>query len=128
MKAFEAHPAATEDVIQKHILQYLRMALPNAVIHHSPNQVQRSGKAAKIEVTKKLGMGMVAGYPDLVVHWRGVTAFIEVKRPKEYPTPHQREVHENLRRNGCMVMVCRSVSDAEGFVRELKVLTKGAGF
>lgn len=131
-KRYEAHPAAAESVIQKHVISHLVMRLPGAVIHHSPNEVNRSGKAAMIEVAKKKSIGMLPGFPDLFVLWRGVLGFFEVKKPKQYPTAEQRDVMDRLKANGAdVVMVGRSVSDAEDFVIAMRAVLaekgKGAG-
>lgn len=111
---------ASEDQIHRSVVQFLRVKLPNAIIHHSANQVQRGGRGGMIEVVKKKNMGMMPGFPDLVIFHAGRVGFIEVKAPKKYPTQTQREVGLELQAQGHIWMVCRSIDDAEEFVSQIK--------
>jgi hypothetical protein len=74
----------TEDSIQKSVVQYLRGMLDGAIVHHSRNEGNRAGKKGMLDGVRGKRIGVVAGYPDLICHWRGLTFFVEVKRPKQY--------------------------------------------
>ena len=51
-----------EDDLQKHVIQWLEIALPdNSVYHHSPNEGVRH-----VAFRRRLkAMGMAAGWPDI---------------------------------------------------------------
>lgn len=113
-------PKDLEAGIQGAILKFLKLALPGAVIHASPNGAVLAGnsKARSIAMAQLKAAGMLVGYPDLCVLWRGQAWYFECKRPGEKPTEAQVEVGERLERNGGRWAVVRSVTDAESCVRE----------
>lgn len=102
-----------EDAIQASIFEYLSKQLNGAIIHHSRNEGNRRGKAGIIDGARGKRLGVRAGYPDLVIHWQGVTFFIEVKAPKKYLGPKQKEVRDILEGQGFQYFLCRSVEDAQ---------------
>ena len=61
-------PRTPEERFQRQVVAHLRIALPGAIVVHAAN-----------ERTASREQGMVPGYPDLVVHWRGITFCVELK-------------------------------------------------
>ena len=58
--------------------------------------------------TKKFkAMGFKKGMPDLCIP--SLKLFIEFKGTKGKPTPDQIKVINNLRKNGCIAYICRSI-------------------
>lgn len=101
--------APSERTIQRAILRRMAQVLPaDAVWLHVPNQ------GPNPDFTKALlGDGLKPGCPDLLLFHAGRAFGLEVKRPKEYPDPVQREFHGRLEAAGVPVAVVRSVQDAE---------------
>jgi hypothetical protein len=103
----------TEALIHKAILQYLRLALPKAIIHHSANEVALSGADVARAIGKAKGLGMAKGFPDLIVlpfaHIGPL--FFEVKTPKGKLTETQAAMLDRLGALGYRVAVVRSVQD-----------------
>ena len=92
--------ASPERRIHLAVLGYLRLRLPDAAIHHSANEIGLAGKAVARQIAKAKHMGMMVGFPDLMVLWRGQALFFEVKAPGNYPTEAQKAAHELLTANG----------------------------
>jgi hypothetical protein len=110
----------TEDSIQKSVVQYLRGMLDGAIVHHSRNEGNRAGKKGMLDGVRGKRIGVVAGYPDLICHWRGLTFFVEVKRPKQYLTSAQKDLRGLLEAQGFPYFVARSVDDAVSIARAMK--------
>ena len=55
----------------------------------------------------------IGGVSDLILLKNGVAYFLEVKRlePKTYQTADQKEFEKNVKSNGCIYKVVRSVDD-----------------
>jgi hypothetical protein len=105
-----------EGPIHKAVLAYLRMALPGAVIHHSPNETDMRGRQAMLMVTRAKALGMQVGFPDLLVIWQGAVWGFEVKAPGNYPTEAQRATGAALEAQGARWAVVQSVDDAAACV------------
>ncbi len=110
----------SEDQIHAAIVTCLRMQLRDAVIHHPRNEGNRRGKAGIIDGARGKRMGVKAGYPDLVIHYRGATYFIEVKPPGKYLSPVQRDLRTELQAQGFAYWICQSVEDAMAAASEIK--------
>jgi hypothetical protein len=103
-----------ETPIHKAILELLELVLPrDAMVHHSPNEVDLAGEGAAIAIGKAKALGMVPGWPDLEIVWQGRCYMLEVKAPGRGPSPEQMEVHKRLAGAGIPVRVVRSVTEAE---------------
>jgi hypothetical protein len=90
-----------EHDIHKPIYQMLVRMLPlRAMVHHSPNEIRRSGKAAIIEAKIAKSLGTIKGWPDLQIWLDERLYAIEVKRPGEKPTDDQMLVAEGIVANG----------------------------
>lgn len=114
-----------EGPVQRSIVAYLHRVMPQAIVHHSRNEINKRGKGIQIELARAKRNGMMPGFPDLVVlPFANVGAlFFEVKAEGNYPTPTQKEVHRMLRDLGYRVAVVRSTED----VREC-LIEWGVGF
>lgn len=102
------------------VLKYLRMALPGAVIHHSPNaiNIKCDPKTKAIAQARNKAHGMLVGFPDLIVIWRGQIWGFEVKPASGVLSEAQATVGRMFEANGARWAVVRSVTDAEDAVRE----------
>lgn len=109
-----------EGPVHRAVLSYLTQVLPGAVIHHSPNETDLSGPQAMRMVARAKALGMLPGWPDLIVLWRGQFWAFEVKAPGNYPTIKQKQVGEAIEAQGGRWAVVRSVDDAEACVTEWK--------
>ena len=65
---------------QRAIVQALRVALPrDAIVHHCANEVTEAGSRGQIRQSILVGMGVHAGFADLIVISGGRVLFLEVK-------------------------------------------------
>jgi hypothetical protein len=114
-----------EAAVQRLIVQWLEVALPEgAIVHHSPNEGRRH-----VAFQKKLAnLGTRWGWPDLEMfippagfhmaeQWAPV--FLEVKTGKGRMTVSQQAVHRWLRSCKCQVAVVYSIADCESFLSPL---------
>lgn len=109
-----------EGPIHRSILAYLRRALPGAIIHHSANEIGISGKEAARQVAKAKSLGMVPGFPDLVVFLTADVGplFFEVKAKGGTLTQSQRDVIAALDALGYRVAMVRSIDDVAARLRD----------
>ena len=69
--------------LQRAVVQALRFALPRtAIIHHCANEVTEPGPRGAKRQAILVGMGVQAGFADLVVLHDGRVLFFELKAPK----------------------------------------------
>jgi hypothetical protein len=107
-----------EGPIHKAILAHLRVRLPGAVIHHSPNETDLSGPQAVRLVGKARCRGMLKGFPDLIVLWRGRVWGFECKAPGNRATLEQKAVGEAIHANGGRWAAVRSIEEVEERIAE----------
>ena len=114
-----------EGPVQIAIVDYLRSVMPNCIVHHCRNEINKRGKSIQIELARAKRKGAVTGFPDLLVLPISTIGplFFEVKAEGNYATPEQREIHMRLAALGYRVAVVRSIDD----VRECLV-EWGVGF
>lgn len=106
-----------EGPIHQAVLHYLHLALPGAIIHHSPNETSLKGPAVARMIAKQKNMGMRPGFPDLLVMWRGFTWGFEVKAGKGGRlSDAQKDMQKAFQTNGFQYAVVRSVDDARDCV------------
>ncbi|RXH58250.1 hypothetical protein GRAN_1560 [Granulicella sibirica] len=74
---------------------------------HVMNEGKRGWKAQR----DLKNPGVLAGIPDLLIFWRGITTFIELKTPKGVLSTNQKSVHQCLSATGFAVYVCKSLAD-----------------
>lgn len=115
--------ASPEYQIHKAILAYLRLALPRALVVHIPNQVDVSDPAVRRALAKNKSMGMVPGFPDLMVlpYAHIGPLFFEVKSPKGRVSENQVEVMRHLTALGYRCAVVRSIDDVRAKLDEWAV-------
>ena len=108
-----------EDDLQKYVIQWLEIALPdNSVYHHSPNEGVRH-----VAFRRRLkAMGMAAGWPDIELFvpkdgWRfpneKAGIFIELKAKKGRMTESQKAIQRCLRMTGEHVETCYSLDQVK---------------
>ena len=117
-----------EAALQTGIVTALRLKLRGAVVASVPNEVKRSGRKAMGEQRKKKEMGLLRGFPDLVLVCNGQIFFLEVKAPRGRLSADQVAVHEALRANGAEVRVLRSILEAEDLAAEILAAQGGTGY
>ncbi|WP_128515259.1 VRR-NUC domain-containing protein [Tabrizicola thermarum] len=98
--------------IQRAVVAALRVALPGAIIHHSPNEHRAGGVAARRVQGIRSGMGLCAGWSDLVVLAQGRVLFLEVKGPRGRLSPAQEAFRERVLAEGHHWALVRSVDEA----------------
>lgn len=115
-----------EGPIHRSILAYLRRVFPDALIHHSKNEIRQRGSKIALELARAKRDGVVTGFPDLVVF--PVTSltpmFFEVKAEGNYASPPQKEVHAKLAALGYRVAIVRSIEDVQEALTEWNVPTR----
>ena len=118
-----------EDSLQIAIVNLLRMH--GLIVAHVPNTARRSEREGR----RFKDMGVVAGYPDLIVHAPGgVTVLIEVKAPpkrlksgalskaKATLSEAQEALHPQLAAMGIPVLVARDAQSVLSALRNMGVL------
>lgn len=99
-----------ESALHQAIVQYLTLALPpDAIFHHSPNE----GRRGFNEQRWIKSSGTRKGWPDLEIIYGGELVFLELKAPKKYCSPEQRECHKAIKAAGCEVFVVHSIAEAQ---------------
>lgn len=116
--AFPRRRQDREGPIHIACLNYLRLALPGAEIHHSANELDLGGdrKAKAIAQAKAKAKGMAPGWPDIEVLWRGHFWFFEVKPPGQKPSAQQIERGKGIVRNGGRWAVVTSIGEVKSCV------------
>lgn len=99
-------------------LNYLRLALPGAEIHHSANELDLGGdrRSKAIAQAKAKAKGMAPGWPDLEVVWRGHFWFFEVKAPGQKPSADQIARGQGIVRNGGRWAVVSSIDEMKSCI------------
>lgn len=121
--------AGSEAQIHKSIVQWLRAVLPDALVHHSPNEGVRGGKPGIMDGARKKALGQIAGWPDIeVMAWSSIgPMFFEVKAATGKTSPEQDAVLDRLHTLGYRVAVVQSVNDVRACLFEWGVATREAG-
>jgi len=98
--------------LQRAVVVALRFALPKgAIIHHCVNEVTEAGpRGAKLLV----GMGVHAGFADLIVLCDGRVLFLELKSFKGRLSPAQEAFRDAMLAQGFGWALVRSLDDALG--------------
>lgn len=104
----------TEHKLQIALNAFLRLALPADAfltsIDHARKQSAEAGMFQKMR-------GIRAGIPDMVIVYRGVAHWLEIKTDMGVVSPAQKIVHEEIVRAGGRVAVVHSVTDVESVCR-----------
>lgn len=123
-----------EQEFQISLVSGLRKLLPSGwLLHHSPN----GGYRTQVEAAKFRTMGVVAGWPDLILVGPGKVVFMELKAPPKtlaYGKPSkavaalsdaQLSVIKTLAGAGWPVLVVRSIDEAVDALKALGVPLRG---
>ena len=98
---------------QRAIVQALRFALPHdAIVHHCANEVTESGSRGPIRQSILVGMGVHAGFADLIVISSGRVLFLEIKSQTGRLRKSQEVFRDTVCAQGFGWALVRSVDDA----------------
>jgi hypothetical protein len=101
--------------LQRAVVVALRFALPKgAIIHHCVNEVTEPGPRGAKRQAILVGMGVHAGFADLIVLCQGRVLFLELKSLKGRLSPAQEEFRDAVRAQGFGWALIRSLDDALG--------------
>ena len=97
------------------IVQALRFALPrDAIVHHCVNEVTEAGPRGAKRQSILVGMGVHAGFADLIVISGGRALFLEVKSETGRLRKSQEVFRDTVYAQGFGWALVRSVDDALG--------------
>ena len=100
---------------QRAIVQALRFALPrDAIVHHCANEVTEAGPSGARRQAILVGMGVHAGFADLIVISGGRVMFLEVKSQTGRLRKSQEVFRDTVCAQGFGWALVRSVDDALG--------------
>jgi hypothetical protein len=100
---------------QRAIVQALRFALPrDAIVHHCANEVTEAGPRGARRQAILVGMGVHAGFADLIVISGGRVLFLEVKSQTGRLRKLQEVFRDTVVTHGFGWALVRSVDDALG--------------
>lgn len=112
-----------EGPIQRAAITYLRRVLPDAIVHHSANELNMRGPDAARIIAKAKAAGMLPGFPDILIFVDGQGYCIEVKAEGGSLSAPQKAVRDILQKQGIPHAVCRSVDDVRACLSEWGVKT-----
>lgn len=100
---------------QRAIVQALRFALPrDAIVHHCVNEVTEAGPRGARRQAILVGMGVHAGFADLIVISGGRVLFLEVKSQTGRLRKSQEVFRDAVVTQGFGWALVRTVDDALG--------------
>ncbi len=101
--------------LQRAVVRALRFALPRAaIIHHCVNEVTEAGPRGAKRQAILVGMGVHAGFADLMILCEGRVLFLELKAPKGRLRPDQETFRDTVLAQGFSWALVRSLDDALG--------------
>lgn len=107
----------SEDRLQADCYQWFHNHYPHlrGLLYHVPNGEKRE----KITAALLKAKGVVAGIPDLVFHFNGLTYFFELKKPDGYGvlSSSQEHVHKQLKLQGFFVCVIEDFKRFQSFIK-----------
>jgi hypothetical protein len=107
-----------EGPIHAAVLAYLRRQYPKAVIAHVPNQTDVKGSNIARAIAKQKMMGMLVGFPDLLMLHDGRFYGFEVKAEGGRTSDAQKAVGEAIIASGGFWAVVRSIDDVRERMEE----------
>jgi hypothetical protein len=118
---------------QRAIVQALRIALPrDAIVHHAVNEIPSGDRRGKIRQSILVGMGVHAGFADLIVISGGRVLFLEVKSQTGRLRKSQEFFRDTVCAQGFGWAIIRSVDDAlsaladHGFTSRVRLARRAA--
>ena len=101
--------------LQRAVVHALRIALPrSAIIHHCANEVTEAGPRGAKRQAILVGMGVHAGFADLIVVSGGRVLFLEVKSETGRLRKSQEVFRDTVCAQGFGWALVRTVDDALG--------------
>ncbi|MCE8531547.1 VRR-NUC domain-containing protein [Ruegeria pomeroyi] len=101
--------------LQRAVVQALRFALPrSAIIHHCANEVSEASPRGAKRQAILVGMGVHAGFADLMVLCERRVLFLELKSIKGRLSPTQVAFRDAVLAQGFGWALVRSLDDALG--------------
>jgi hypothetical protein len=86
------------------------------LLYHVPNGEKRE----PVTAMKLKAMGLVPGIPDIVFHYKQKTHFFEFKKPKTgKASDAQKEIHDQLERQGFTVWLPESVEEFQELIKNI---------
>ena len=115
-----------EGPIHRSIVQWLCTAMPDALVVHIRNEINKGGWRIAKELGAAKAKGALKGAPDLMVLPRANIGplFFEVKAEGNYADKDQKALHEKMRGLGYRVAVVRSIDDVAQYLAEWGVATR----
>ena len=111
--------------LQRAVVQALRIALPRAaIIHHCANEATEAGPRGAKRQAILVGMGVHAGFADLMVLCDGRVLFLELKAPKGRLRPEQEAFRDAVLAQGFGWALVRSLDDAPGALADQGFTTR----
>jgi len=111
--------------LQRAVVQAFRFALPRmALIHHCANEVTEVGPRGAKRQAVLVGMGVHAGFADLMVLHDGRVLFLELKAPKGRLRPDQEAFRDAVLAQGFGWALVRSLDDALGALADYGFATR----
>lgn len=99
--------------LQRAVVQALRFALPRtAIIQHCANEVTEVGPRGAKRQAILVGMGVHAGFADLMILCEGRVLFLELKAPNGRLRPDQEAFRDTVLAQGFGWALVRSLDDA----------------
>jgi hypothetical protein len=99
--------------LQRAVVVALRFALPKgAIIHHCVNEITEAGRRGAKRQAILVGMGVHAGFADLIVLCDGRILFLELKSLKGRLSPAQEAFRDAMLAQGFGWALVRSLDDA----------------
>lgn len=99
--------------LQRAVVRSLRQILPrSAIIHHCANEVTEPGPRGARRQAILVGMGVHAGFADLMVLCDGRVLFLELKALKGRLRPAQEAFRDAVKAQGFGWALVRSLDDA----------------
>lgn len=113
---------------QRPIVAFLRAVLPlGSIVHHSANEAAGGGEAARKRQAVLVGMGVHAGFSDLIVISGGRVLFLEVKSRTGRLTEAQERFRDDVVGQGLPWALVRSIEDATAALRDHGLKTRIRG-
>ena len=107
-----------EQGIQRAIVTYLRMVMPQAIVHANLSEGNRGGLKGIQDGKRARSMGQLPGYPDIIcLPWANVgPLWFEVKTKTGRVSKAQKEMHKAMIDLGYKVAVVRNINDVKDFL------------
>lgn len=107
----------TEQRIQADSYQWFNNSFPSlrGLLYHVPNGELRD----PITASKLKAMGVVAGIPDIVFHYRTKTYFFEFKKPGGTISDDQKKIHKQLDLHRFVVYVLDTIEEFQYLIETI---------